>query len=47
VKYYHPEGERIRFESANPAYAPIIVAKREWRSVNLLGVVIGVYRKLT
>jgi repressor LexA len=46
VKRYYPEGDTIRFEPANSAMGPIIVRKRDFRSVNLLGVVIGVYRKL-
>ncbi len=46
VKYYHPEGETIVFKPANHRLQPIIVRKREWKSVNLLGLVVGVYRKL-
>jgi len=46
VKRYYPEGDTIRFEPANSSMSPIIVRKRDFRSVNLLGVVIGVYRKL-
>ena len=46
VKRYYPEGDNIRFQPANAAMAPIIVRKRDFRSVNLLGVVIGVYRKM-
>jgi repressor LexA len=46
VKRYYPEGDSIRFQPANPSVEPIIVRKRDFRSVNLLGVVIGVYRKL-
>jgi repressor LexA len=46
VKRYYPEGDNIRFQPANSAMSPIIVRKRDFRSVNLLGVVIGVYRKL-
>jgi len=46
VKRYYPEGDTIRFQPANAAMAPIIVRKRDFRSVNLLGVVIGVYRKM-
>jgi repressor LexA len=45
VKRYFPEGDTIRFEPANAALRPIIVRKRDWKSVNLIGVVIGVYRK--
>ncbi len=46
VKRYYPEGDTLRFQPANAAMAPIIVRKRDFRSVNLLGVVIGVYRKM-
>jgi len=45
-KKYYPEGETIRFEPANAAMAPIVVRKRDFKSVNILGVVIGVYRKM-
>jgi len=47
VKRYFPEGDSIRFQPANAQMQPIIVKKREWKSVNLLGVVVGVYRKMT
>jgi repressor LexA len=46
VKRYYPEGDVIRFEPANSTMRSILVRKREWKSVNLIGVVIGVYRKL-
>ncbi len=46
VKRYYPEGDTIRFQPANASMSPIVVRKRDFRSVNLLGVVIGVYRKL-
>jgi repressor LexA len=45
-KRYYPEGETIRFQPANAAMEPILVRKRDFKSVNILGVVIGVYRKL-
>jgi repressor LexA len=47
VKRYYPEGDTIRFQPANSAMQPILVKKREFKSVNLIGIVIGVYRKLT
>jgi repressor LexA len=47
VKRYYPEGDTIRFQPANASMQPILVKKREFKSVNLIGVVIGVYRKLT
>jgi repressor LexA len=47
VKRYYPEGDTIRFQPANSSMEPILVRKRDFRSVNLIGVVIGIYRKLT
>ena len=46
VKRYYPEGDTIRFQPANAAMQPIYVRKRDWKSVNLIGVVVGVYRKM-
>ncbi len=46
VKRYFPEGDSIRFQPANAAMQPIIVKKRDFKSVNLIGIVVGVYRKL-
>jgi repressor LexA len=46
VKRYYPEGDVIRFEPANSKMVPIVVRKRDFKSVNILGVVIGVYRKM-
>jgi repressor LexA len=45
-KRYYPEGDTIRFQPANAAMEPILVRKRDFKSVNIIGVVIGVYRKL-
>jgi len=36
VKRYYPEGDSIRFQPANAAMEPIVVRKRDFRSVNLL-----------
>ena len=47
VKRYYPEGDTIRFQPANAAMQPIIVRKKDFRSVNLIGVVVGVYRKMS
>lgn len=46
VKRYYPEQDQIRFEPANSNMQPIVVRKSDFRSVDLLGVVVGVYRKL-
>lgn len=47
VKRYFPEGDSIRFQPANASMQPIMVKKREWKTVNLLGLVVGVYRKMS
>jgi repressor LexA len=47
VKRYFPEGDSIRFQPANATMQPIIVKKKDFRSVNLIGIVVGVYRKMT
>jgi repressor LexA len=46
VKYYYPERDYVRFQPANPDYAPIIVRREDLNPTQILGVVIGVYRKL-
>lgn len=46
VKRYYPEGDRIRFQPANSNMAPIIVSRAEFKSVDIIGIVVGVYRKL-
>src|SRR6478672_422621 len=46
VKYYHPEGDQIVFKPANARLQPIIVRKRDFKTVNLIGLVVGVYRRL-
>jgi repressor LexA len=47
VKRYYPEGDRIRFQPANETMEPIYVRSSDFRSVDLLGVVIGVFRKMS
>lgn len=46
VKRYYPEGERIRFQPANARMEPIFVHKSEFRQTDILGIVVGVYRKM-
>jgi repressor LexA len=46
VKYFHPEPDQIVFKPANHRLGPIVVRKRDWKSVNLIGLVVGVYRRL-
>jgi repressor LexA len=46
VKYYYPEKDYVRFQPANGKMAPILVRATDFRPTMLLGVVVGVYRKL-
>ncbi len=46
VKRYYPEGDKIRFQPANCNMEPIYVHKSEFRSVDIIGIVVGVYRKM-
>ena len=46
VKRYFPEGDRIRFQPANQNMAPIFVRRADFKSVDIIGIVVGVYRKL-
>jgi repressor LexA len=46
VKRYYPEGDVIRFQPANSAMQPIYVKRRDFKSVNLIGIVVGIYRKI-
>jgi repressor LexA len=46
VKRYYPEGDSIRFQPANSNMQPIIVSRAEFKSVDIIGIVVGVYRKL-
>jgi repressor LexA len=46
VKRYYPEGDKIRFQPANQNMQPIIVRKADFKSVDIIGIVVGVYRKL-
>ena len=45
-KYFFPEREHIRLQPANSEMAPILIPKNDWRTTHILGVVVGVYRKL-
>jgi len=47
VKRVYFEGERIRFQPSNPRMAPIYVRESDFRSTMILGVVVGIYRKLS
>ena len=46
VKRVYFEGDRVRFQPSNPRMAPIYVRDEDFRSTMILGVVVGVYRKL-
>jgi repressor LexA len=46
VKRVYFEGKRVRFQPSNPRMAPIYVAEEDFRSTMIIGVVVGVYRKL-
>jgi len=46
VKRYFPEGDRIRFQPGNSRMQPIFVEKRSFRQTDILGIVVGVYRKV-
>jgi hypothetical protein len=45
-KYYFPEKDHIRLEPANHTMSPILISASDWRSTQILGVVVGVYRRL-
>ena len=47
VKRYYPEGDRIRFQPANSNMDPIIVRRADFKTVDIIGIVVGVYRKLS
>jgi repressor LexA len=47
VKRVYFEGDRIRFQPSNPRMAPIYVRESDFRSTMILGIVVGVYRKLS
>ena len=46
VKRVYFEGDRVRFQPSNPRMAPIYVRDSDFRTTMILGVVVGVYRKL-
>ncbi len=45
-KYFYPESTHIRLEPANSSMAPILVPKSEWRETQILGVVVGIFRRI-
>jgi repressor LexA len=46
VKYYYPEKDHVRFQPANRNMAPIYVRAADFKATMLLGVVVGVFRRL-
>jgi repressor LexA len=46
VKRYYPEGDRIRFQPSNPRLEPIYVNRDDFRETQIIGVVVGVYRRV-
>jgi repressor LexA len=45
-KRYYPEGDRIRLQPANAAMDPIFVRRSDFRNIDILGKVVGIYRRL-
>jgi len=46
VKRYYPERDYVRFQPENRSMAPILVRATDFKPTMLLGVVVGVYRRL-
>jgi repressor LexA len=47
VKRYYPDGDRIRLQPANSSMEPIYINAAAGRDVSILGIVVGVFRKLS
>ena len=45
-KYFFPERDHIRLEPANQTMTAIRIPHSDWRNTQILGVVVGVYRRL-
>jgi repressor LexA len=45
-KRYFPEGDRIRLQPANDTMEPIYVNRSDFKEVQIMGVVAGVYRNV-
>ena len=45
-KRFYPEGDRVRLQPANEAMVPIYVDRNDFRAVDILGKVVGVYRRV-
>ena len=46
VKYYYPEKDYVRFQPANSQMAPILVRAGDFKPTMLLGVVVGLFRRI-
>lgn len=46
VKYFFAERDVVRLLPANESYRPIVVRRQDFRETQVLGVVVGLYRKL-
>lgn len=46
VKRFYPEDDRIRFQPSNPDMEPIYVRRRDFRETSILGLLVGVFRKM-
>jgi repressor LexA len=46
VKYFYHEGDRIRLQPANATMQPMVIKAEELKDLQVLGVVVGVYRKM-
>jgi repressor LexA len=46
VKRFYPEGDRVRFQPSNPRLKPIYVSREDFRETQIIGLVVGVYRKM-
>jgi repressor LexA len=46
VKYYFPEKDHVRFQPANKNMAPIYVRLSDFKPTMLLGIVVGVFRRV-
>ena len=45
-EYYYPEKDQVRFQPANKNMAPIYVRAADFKPTMLLGVVVGVFRRV-
>jgi len=46
VKRYYPEADRIRFQPSNSNMQPIYVKASDFKETQIMGVVVGIYRRM-